>query len=129
MRAMMLGLLLAAASTLCSCASRADLAVKRIDSAVHAYGEAHPRKMYPSTLKELTAFAAATGKPLDLTPFSKITFERSSHTSMSITYETPKPSWSYGALVYSAAKDFPPVRSNQTMQRTPTRRSPHISHD
>jgi hypothetical protein len=101
MRAMMLTFLLAAATTLCSCASRTDLAVQRIDSAVRAYGEAYPRKMYPRTLKELTAFAAARGKPLDLTPFSKITFERSSHTSMSITYETPKPSWSYGALVYS----------------------------
>jgi hypothetical protein len=72
----------------CSCAqTQADLALKRIDAAVEAFGKAHPRQMYPRSLKELSAFAAAGGKPLDFSPFSKISLERPRPTFMSISYE------------------------------------------
>gem|GEM_PF-6006177 len=97
----MLSLVVAAVCALCSCASRTDLAVNRIDSAVQAYGQAYPRTRYPRTLKELTAFAAARGKPVDLTPFSKVTFERKSSTSMSITFESHDPLFAYRVLAYS----------------------------
>jgi hypothetical protein len=87
---------------LSSCASRADLAVNRVDSAVQAYGDAYPRTRYPRTLKELRAFAAARGKPLDLSLFSKVTLERKSSTSMSITFESHEPLFAYRVLAYSA---------------------------
>jgi hypothetical protein len=102
MHALMLSLIAAASvGALSSCASRADLAVKRVDSAVHAYREAYPRKAYPHTLKELAAFAQSQGRPLDLTPFSKVTLERESSTFMSITFESRDRLSAYRAIVYS----------------------------
>jgi hypothetical protein len=73
----------------CSCAApptRCDLAVRDIDATVKAFGEAHPKQVYPRTLAELTAFAASRGRQLDLGAFAKITLERSAK-SVSITYE------------------------------------------
>jgi hypothetical protein len=80
---------------------RVDIAVKRIGTVVEAYGKAHPRQQYPRSLKELSAFATSIGKPLDLTPFSKITFERPRPTFMSISYEINEPSRTVGVLAYS----------------------------
>ncbi len=57
-----------------------------MDGMVKAFGEAHPKQMYPRTLAELEAFAASRGRPLDLGAFTKITLERSAK-SVSITYE------------------------------------------
>lgn len=76
-----------------------DLAVAQIDAAVEAFGKAHPGE-YPRTMRELCRFAACTGHPLDLRPFSKITLERPERTYMSISYETRDP-FSAGLLAYS----------------------------
>jgi hypothetical protein len=104
MRALTLFVLFAVYVTVSSCAapSRSAIALKHIDAAVYAYGEAHPRKRYSQTFRELVAFAAARGKPLDLSPFTSITLERRSSRFMSIDYRTHDPSLVYGSLVYSA---------------------------
>ena len=89
-----------------SCATntptRAEVALKRIEAAVDAYGRAHPRETYPRDLKELSAFARSIGQPLDLSPFSPITLVRSRPTSMSILYQTRGPSREAGVLGYSS---------------------------
>ena len=90
----------------CSCAAapqkRVDAAVKRLQVAVEAYGKAHPRDQYPRTLAQLSTFARSIGKPLDLTPFCKITLERPDRTFMSISYETRGSEGGAGLLAYSA---------------------------
>jgi hypothetical protein len=61
--------------------------------------------MYPRSLKELSAFAVTRGKPLDFTPFAKISLERPRPTFMSISYETRSREPGHlpviGGLVYS----------------------------
>jgi hypothetical protein len=90
----------------CSCAAappkRVDLALKRLETAVEAYGRAHPRDQYPRSLAQLSAFASSIGKPLDLTPFSKIALERPRRTFMSISYEAHDSADGAGVLAYSA---------------------------
>ncbi len=94
-------LVTACVATSCSTSSRAGIALKRIDAAVHAYTAAHPRERYPSSIKELSAFAAARGTPLDLSPFTSITIERKSASLMSVDYRTQDPTRVYNTVVYS----------------------------
>jgi hypothetical protein len=81
---------------------RVDIALKRIDGAVQAYGKAYPTRRYPRSLAELSRFAASTGRPLDLSPFSRVSLERSRPTFMSISYQSNVPSRVAGVLAYSA---------------------------
>jgi hypothetical protein len=55
-------------------------------------------------MRELSAFAAARGTPLDLSPFTFIILERRSASSMSIDYRTHDPTRAYNAVVYSAVE-------------------------
>jgi hypothetical protein len=80
---------------------RVDLALKRIDVAVEAYGKAHPTRRYPRSLRELSRFAASIGRPLDLSLFSSITLEHPRPTFMSISYQSSVPSRVAGVLAYS----------------------------
>jgi hypothetical protein len=102
----------------CDASTRVDAALKRIDAAVHTYAAAHPREGYPSSMRELSAFAAARGTPLDLSPFTSIKIERKRRGFMSIVYHTHDPTQVYNAVVYSTIEIMAPTRSNQAMQRT-----------
>lgn len=57
--------------------SRCDTAFRKVEAVLDAYEKAHPVELYPKTLKELQAFAAKRGTPLDLAPFSEFTYKRS----------------------------------------------------
>ena len=56
-------------------------------------------------MRELSAFAAAHGTPLDLSPFTSITIERKSASSMSVDYRTRDPSTVYATHVYQTITD------------------------
>jgi len=79
---------------ICSCATapkKSDTALKHIEATIHAFTKTHPRQLYPKSLNELSAFAAARGQPLDLTPFAKITLTRSWSQAVRISYTTNDP--------------------------------------
>jgi hypothetical protein len=71
--------------------TRSEIALKHIEATIHAFTKAHHHQLYPKSLKELSAFAAARGQPLDLSPFAKITLQRSSSQSVRISYTTNGP--------------------------------------
>jgi hypothetical protein len=82
-------ILLADAMLSCGCAAaptRADRAVRHIDTMLNAFYDAHPTRPYPRSLSELSAFAASRGQPLDLAAFKTISLEHSKK-SVDITYE------------------------------------------
>jgi hypothetical protein len=59
-----------------------EFATNRLEAALDAFVDA--RHEYPRTLQELSAFATASGRPLDLTPFAKVRLERPSRSRVMI---------------------------------------------
>ncbi len=89
MRALSRASIIIVALALSSCVTahqQSELAIKQLDAAVDAFVDA--RHEYPRTLQELSAFAAASGRRLDLTPFAKVRLERPRRSRVMIYIET-----------------------------------------
>jgi hypothetical protein len=89
MRALSRASIIVVALAVFSCVTaqpRSKLAIRRVESALDAFADA--RHEYPRTLDELSTFAAASGHPLDFTPFAKITLKRHRRSRVTIYIET-----------------------------------------